>query len=298
MLPAILMAAALAAPDESISAALLRLSEEAEAFARIAPEVIGQEVYRQKAAQGRRRSLRLGPAPPPGTPPRLSFRLREIVSEYGFAMLKDDQGGLHEFRRVVSVDGRPVESAPAARRNLTLALTASSDRDRRRLLRNLERWGLEGAVTDFGQLILLFSRRRLADYEFQPGESGRIGPDRTHAIAFRQRGGAQKFTIFERGEFLHQPLEGRVWVREPDFLPLRIEIATARQQSNRALLETAVVDYALSPHGALLPVSVLHRQHQDGRLVVENALQYGSFRRFAASAEIKFTEAGEPPPNK
>jgi hypothetical protein len=297
MLPAILMAAALAAPDESMSAALLRLSEEAEAFARIAPEVIGQEVYRQKAAQGRR-SLRLGAAPPPGTPPQLSFRLREIVSEYGFALLKGSGSGLHEFRRVVSVDGRSVESAGEARRRLTVALTAPGDRDRMRLLSDFERWGLDGAVTDFGQIILLFTRRRLTDYEFQPGESGRIGPDQAHAIDFRQRGGAQTFRIFDRSEFVHQPLEGRVWVRDPDFLPLRIELKTARKQNNRSLLETAVIDYAMSAHGALLPASVLHRQHQDGHMVVENALQYGSFRRFAASAEIKFTEVDEPPPKK
>lgn len=297
MLPAILMAAVLAAPDESMSAALLRLSEEAEAFARIAPEVIGQEVYRQKADKGRRR-LRLGAAPPSGTPPQLSFHLREITSEYGFAMLKDSTGGLHEFRRVVSVDGRSVESAGEARRRLSLALTAAGDRDRRRLLRDFERFGLDGAVTDFGQVILLFARRRLADYEFQPGESGRIGPDKAHAIAFRQSGGAQTFTIFDRGQSVHQPLEGRIWVREPDFLPLRIELKTARKQNNRAVLETAVIDYAMSAHGALLPASVLHRQYLDGQMVVENALQYDSFRRFAASAEIKFTEVDEPPPKK
>jgi hypothetical protein len=298
MLPAIMAAALLAAPaEETIQAALFRLSEEAEAFARIAPEVIGQEVYRQKAAQGRR-SLHLGPAPAPGTPPQLSFHVREITSEYGFALLKESGGGLHEFRRVVSVDGRPVENAGEARRRLAFALTAARDRERQRLLLDFERWGLEGAVTDFGQVILLFVRRQLKDYDFRPGESGRIGPDRAHAIAFRQVGGAQTFTIFERTRSVHQPLEGRIWVRDPDFLPLRIDLRSARKQNERAVEETAEVDYAMSAHGALLPASVLHRQYLDGHLVVENSLRYGSFRRFAASAEIKFTELDEPPPKK
>ena len=62
------------------------------------------------------------------------------------------------------------------------------------------------------------------------------------------------------------------------------------------MVDVAVIDYAMSSHGALLPASVLHRQFVDEHMVVENSLQYSTFRRFAASAEIKFTEIDEPPP--
>ena len=293
---ALILAAAPVPSADTISDALARLSEEAEAFALIAPQVLSQETCRQKAAKGRR-GLHFSAAPAPGTPPQLSFRVREITSEYGFAALKDSEDGLHEFRRVISVDGRPIETASEARRKLSLALTDPGDRERRRLLRDFERWGLDGAVTDFGQSILLFVRRRLADYKFTPGESSRIGPDQAHAIDFRQSGGAQAFRIFDRGDqVVHQPLEGRVWVRDSDSLPLRIELRSARKQEHRSLVDVAVIDYAMSAHGALLPASVLHRQFVDEQMVVENSLQYSTFRRFAASAEIKFTEIDEPPP--
>jgi hypothetical protein len=298
VLIALILAGAPAPPADTIADALARLSEEAEAFALIAPQVLSQETCRQKAAKGRR-GLHFSAAPAPGTPPQLSFRVREITSEYGFAAWQDSKDGLHEFRRVISVDGRPIETVAEARRKLSLALTDPGDRERRRLLRDFERWGLDGAVTDFGQSILLFVRRRLADYQFKPGESGRIGPDQAHAIDFRQSGGAQAFRIFDRGDqVVRQPLEGRIWVRDSDSLPLRIELRSARKQQNSSLVDVAAIDYAMSAHGALLPASVLHRQFVDERMVVENSLQYSAFRRFAASAEIKFTEIDEPPPRK
>jgi len=300
MVPRILIALVLTtapAPSaDTVADALARLSEEAEAFALIAPQVLSQETCRQKAAKVQR-GLHFGAAPAPGTPPQLSFSVREITSEYGFAVLQDSKGGLHEFRRVISVDGRPIETASEARRKLSLALKDPGDRERRRLLREFERWGLDGAVTDFGQSVLLFVRRKLTDYEFKPGESGRIGPDQAHAINFRQSGGTQAFRIFDRGDqVVHQPLEGRVWVRDSDSLPLRIELRSVRKQKQRSLVDVAVIDYAMSTHGALLPASVLHRQYVGEHMVVENSLQYSTFRRFAASAEIKFTESDEPPP--
>lgn len=295
MPPAIMLAVILAADADAVSGRLLRLSEEAEAFARIAPQVLSQEVCRQKAAKGRR-GLHFGPAPPPGTPPQLSFRVREITSEYGFATLKDTSADLHEFRRIVSVDGRPIENITDARRKLTLALAAANDHDRRRLLRDFERWGLDGAVTDFGQSILLFTRRRLADYEFKAAGSEMAGPDAAAVLSFRQSGGSQAFRIFDRDQVVHQPLEGRIWLRASDSLPLRIELRSARRQNERSLVDVAVIEYAMSAHGALMPASVLHRQYLDERMVVENSLQYSVFQRFAASAEIKFTEADSPPP--
>ncbi|MBI4876943.1 MAG: hypothetical protein HY822_20080 [Acidobacteria bacterium] len=279
-------------PAEGVpEAALQRLSEEAEAFARVAPEVISQEVWRQKAAKGRGFHPRIGRAPE--TPPQFAFRYREIASEYGFATLQKPQPSLHEVRRVVSVDGRPVEGAAEARRKLTLALTAPDDKDRRRLLRDFERWGLEGALTDFGQSLLLFTRRALPNYRFSASGRERVGPDAAFVVAFHQDAGASALTVFDDNRVTHRPLEGRLWLREPDFLPLRLELRTARDRDGQQIVDLAVVDYALSSHGVLLPASVLHRQHQGGRLAVENSLQYGPFRRFAASAEIKF-EAEEP----
>jgi hypothetical protein len=298
MLPTALVALILASSQsegpDATSSALRRLSEEAEVFEHVAPEVLSEEVCRQKAARVHRR-LRLGGAPGQAQPPSLSYQVREITSEYGFATLKEATDGLHEFRRVISVDGRPIESVAEARRKLTGALKDANDRERRRLLGEFERWGLEGAATDFGQCILLFTRRRLQDYEFKVEQSERIGPDKALVLSFLQRGGSQAFTIFDRNEVAHQPLEGRVWLRETDSLPLRIELKTARSREKRPVRDVAVIDYVMSAHGALMPASVLHRQYFGQELMVENAFQYGPFRKFSASAEIKFTEIDEPP---
>lgn len=40
---------------------------------------------------------------------------------------------------------------------------------------------------------------------------------------------------------------------------------------------------------------VVHRQFAAEQLVVENVFQYGTFRKFSAEAEVKFTEVPEPP---
>ena len=88
---ALVLATDPAPPANTIADALARLSEEAEVFGQIAPQVLSQEICRQKAAKGRR-GLHVGAAPPPGTPPQLSFHVREITSEYGFAVVEGLQG--------------------------------------------------------------------------------------------------------------------------------------------------------------------------------------------------------------
>ncbi len=293
--------AALAAPPvqspDAVAAVLRRVSEEAEAFARLAPEVISEEVCRQKAARSKR-SLHFRLKPGPRPTPEPAYDVREITSEYGFAMLKESGGSLHEFRRIISVDGRPVESAPQARKKLTYALKDANDRERRRLLREFEEKGLEGAAADFGQSILLFTRRRLEDYDFAAVGRENVGPDATLVLAFKQRGGSQAFTIFDRNQMVRQQLEGRLWVREADGRPLRLELRTIRRYGASTVRDLATVDYAMSAHGALMPVSALYRQHLDQQLVVENKFEYGPFRRFSASAEIKFTESEEQPARK
>lgn len=294
LLAAIVFASVQPPPPDSMDAALRRLSEEAEAFARLAPEVISEEVCRQKSAKGRR-GLHIGRGEAKAGAPSLSYRVREITSEFGFAPLKDGSGRLHEFRRVVAVDGRKVDGAAQARRVLTFALKAAEDRERLRLLRDFARWGLDGAVTDFSQSILLFTRRGLANFAFQPEGTGRAGPEQAIILGFRQQAGPQTFTVFDRGEVSRHALEGHLWLRQSDMLPLRIEIRTSRLQDKLPVRDTAVIDYSMSPHGALMPVSVLYRQYVEDTLVMENSLQYGPFRRFSASAEIKFTEIEEPP---
>src|SRR5580692_3267689 len=88
-------------------AMLARVSQEADAFRRLAPSLLGNEMLEQKARK-----------PPPRfrprvganakAPPPVVWQDRQIVSEYGFISFPGDQETLHELRRVVSVDTRPV----------------------------------------------------------------------------------------------------------------------------------------------------------------------------------------------
>jgi hypothetical protein len=46
----------------------------------------------------------------------------------------------------------------------------------------------------------------------------------------------------------------------------------------------------------LTPASVVHRHSVDKQLMTENLYRYAPFKMFSAEADIKFTEAPEPPP--
>jgi hypothetical protein len=73
-------------------------------------------------------------------------------------------------------------------------------------------------------------------------------------------------------------------------LPLRIRLASSRPDGEFTIRTDATVDYAMSPHGALMPVSVAHREWAGDKLVAENLFEYAPFRRFGAQSELKFTE--------
>lgn len=295
--PIILFACRLAgaAPDLPLQQLLSRVSEEAEVFQLMAPKTLSQETLVQRALKSPPRFRpRLGDAA--AHPPKPQYRTREIISEYAFSTFKEAPNVLHEFRQVVSVDGRQITSREKARQTLAMGMRSDDDRLKKRLLETFEKHGLTGAATDFGQVLLLFTRRRLADYSFRYSGEGQIGADAARIVAFRQLGGAGSLLIFEKRKALHQPLEGELWIRRSDSLLLRVALRSLRKENNVAIRDEATVDYTMTPHGVVMPVSVVHRQSAGPDLVVENVFRYAPFRMFAADAEIKFTE--EPGPKQ
>jgi len=271
----------------SIQPLLDRLSEEAEVFRRTAPRLLAQETLRQRVLDtGRRFRPRI--VKPPAEAPELHYRTREIVSEYGYGTLSEAPDRLHEFRQVIWVDGRRIAAPQSARRKLLSGLRASDDRLKRRMLEEFERYGLRGAAADFGQLVLLFTRRRLADYAFQIAGKARVGAEPAQIIRYRQIAGAESLTIFERGQALRRPVEGELWLRDPDGLPLRITLESRGQQEGRPVTDRAAVDYLMSSHGVITPASVVRRRLIGEILLVEDVFEYSSFRLFSADAEIKF----------
>jgi hypothetical protein len=277
---------------------LARLSEEADAFRRLAPEVLGQEALHQKSQKPPSRFRpRVGDAA--RKPPAPVWQERVLVSEYGFTKFSGDEDTLHELRQVISVDGKPVKDAKNAEETLARIITMKDAERQQQLLKEFEKFGLLGAATDFGQLILLFTPRNIERFEFSErggGASQMLGSERALVFAFSQLDGPEALTIFPARPDVSKaeaaPMrvraEGEVWVREDNLLPLRITLFARRGEGAAEVREEASVDYALSRFGALLPSATHHRELRANQPVSENTFVYADFHRFGASSELKF----------
>lgn len=267
-------AAAPETPDAAVQAALNRLSEEAEIFIKNAPSLVARETLRQRAVKTWLPSSRSRPRPP-------VYQQRVVVSEYGYASLAESPGVLHELRKVVSVDGRRILRAREARTALTMGVTTPDDRLKQKLLRELESYGLSGAVTDFGPMISLFSRAALPNYSFRLVRREFIGAEQAIVLSYRQKDGGG-LTIFENREALKLILQGEIWLREPDFVPLKITTLNERKHGGEKLRDEGAVEYTRTSHGVLVPASVVHRQFRGSTLVAENLFLYSEFGRLSA----------------
>jgi hypothetical protein len=292
LLPILLCVARAQPPD--LAAMTTRLSEEAEVFAHTARSVLSEENLKQRTRKpvSRFRPRILDES---GAPPKEEFTTREIVSEYGYSSFQDSPGAIHEFRTVISVDGRKLQAPEKARRTLTLGIASADDNVKKQLLKDFENHGLTGAVTDFGQLILLFTKRRIPGYKFEISGQSFVGADVVAVVSFEQKSGDEALTIFSGREALRQTLKGSIWLRVPDYAPLRIQLASTRPEGNVVIKTEATVDYAMSSHGCVLPASVIHRETVGEKLLTENVFQYASFRKFGAESELKFTETPAAP---
>ncbi|MDX2152390.1 MAG: hypothetical protein SFV54_16750 [Bryobacteraceae bacterium] len=282
-----------AAAPGPLGAALERLSEEAELFLTAARRTIGTETLEQRALEPPSRFRpRVGAAAT--QPPAPKWRTRRIVSEYAFSSFSSSPDAIHEFRKVRSVDGREVTRPEKARAVLARGVVSDDDRVRHQMLRDFEKHGLVGAASDFGQLLLLFRRSRLREYRFSAAGRERVGAEDAVRVAFTQLGGDHAVTIYEEGRATRRPVEGFVWLRAADLLPLRIRLVVERAEDNGRFRDEGTVEYTQTPGGALLPASVVHRQWLEAALVVENRYTYSGFRRFTADSEIKFEEEKRP----
>lgn len=291
MLAAILLLQAqLTIPSQRVSELLARLTEEAEMLRQNAPKALAEEVLEQRA---RRPPSRFRPragaiaieSPPP------QFYTREIVSEYSVGVLKETESQrLMEFRQVVSVDGRPVQTRETARTALAMGLRSNEDRARKRMLEDYERHGLVGAVTDFGILLLQFTKRGIRDLTLAPAGVTTIGTDQVIVFTYQQTSGETGLLDFSKRRATRYPLTGKVFLRVRDGLPVRVTCSIRRIEDKHEYVDEGTVDYAMSAHGFVAPVSVVHRKFIDRQLNIENLFRYASFRTFGADTEIRFTE--------
>jgi hypothetical protein len=262
--------------DERTQRLANRLAEEASAFQQIAPQVWGSETLEQRALkqQGKFR-IRVGKAANSAGP---EFQTRKIVSQYGFTTFASD-GSLHELRQVTSVDGKLVKNkGPEA---LARIILASDDSRKRELLEQFQAYGLLGAATDFGPLLMLFTPASIVRYEFSYLREATV--DNTPVLVFRyeQIDGPNPMTVIdEKGKSQSLAIRGEVWVRA-DYLPLRVTLISVADD----VRQEAAVDYSLSRFGTLLPASTHHRELHAGNVTSENTFTYSDFQRVADRVE-------------
>jgi hypothetical protein len=274
--------------DELTQKMTARVSEEAEAFQRLAPEVLGEETLHQRSMKPQGRfHPRVGNAPV-----EPEWRERTIVSEYGFSSFSEgNSSSLHELRQVTSVDGKKIEDTKKAQQALAKAITASDDARKKTMLKQFEKYGLLGAVTDYGQALLLFTRRNMERYEFTTRGMNSLNGQAVRVFGYRQLDGPETVTIIEenRGDRVkHVPIEGELWVRSDNFVPVRITMIATQGAEPDRVKEEASIDYAMSAFGALLPIKTAHRETRGGKMDAENQFSYANFKKFGSSAEISF----------
>jgi hypothetical protein len=275
--------------DELTLRMMARVSEEAEAFKKLAPEVLGEETLHQRSLRPQGRfHPRVGTAPA-----KPEWQERTIVSEYGFTSFSDgaDSSSVHELRQVTVVDGKKIEDTKKAQQTLAKAITSTDDSRKKQLLKQFEKYGLLGAVTDYGQALLLFTRQNLERYEFTAKGQNSLGGQSVLVFHYVQIDGPETVTVIDESknnQVKHLPIEGELWVRSDNFVPVRVTMVATQTESPDRAKEEAAIDYAMSPYGALLPVKTEHRETRWGKIDAENQFSYANFKKFGASSDIKF----------
>jgi hypothetical protein len=295
MWPLALIAFAIAqepAPPNSLPELLSRVAEEAEILRQNAPKSLTQETLEQRSLMPASRFRpRIGKGALEPQKPRLVTR--EIVSEYSVGTLKDSESNnLVEFRQVISVDGRKVQSVERARHTLSLGIKSADDRVRKRMLEDFARHGLVDLATDYGIILLAFSKRLQQNLETALAGETQVGVDPVWIIGWRQRDSDAGVLEFRGNLASRHTMHGTLLVRKSDGLPVRIQAITEHDK----IRDDATVDYVQSAHGFMTPASVVFHHVVDGQLITENLYRYEPFKMFAADAEIKFTELPDPPP--
>jgi hypothetical protein len=284
----VLVLTPLAAGAAEKDPALVRLAEEAEAFHVTAQRMLATEALTH---QGRKSLPRFRPrvGAAAAKPAALPMIRREIVSEFGYAAMRERPGDLREYRKVVRVDGKAAGKPGRARLELAANMKSDDDRRRKQMLQDFEKFGMIGAATDFSQVMLLFRGSLLERYEFRHAARNQIGGEAVSILTFRQTGGEGGARVFHGKELAVVPLEGEIWIRDSDMRPLRIITRVVTEEDERPVLHTGETEYRLTKSGALVPVSVLYTRRQGETLMVENRAVYSDHQIFTVDTAIKFT---------
>jgi hypothetical protein len=188
------------------------------------------------------------------------------------------------------VDGRERVAAKSrdARQVLAENMASDDDRLRRRLLEDFEKQGQIGSATDFGQMVLLFTRRSLPLYAFDRRRNQMLGAEECAVLHWKQGAKADALTVYSGKKLERIPMEGELWTRKRDHLPVRITMQVTAPEENIPVLYRAEIDYRPSQYGAVLPVSVHFEKSAVGLQLIDNRSTYDHFQMFSSESQIVF----------
>ena len=240
LLVAAFLAFAQSPAQPNLAELLSRVAEEAEMLQQNSPKSLTQEVLEQRALMPATRFRpRIGKkATAVAQPPRLV--VRQIVSEYSVGTLKESAvQNLTELRQVISVDGRKVQSVERARHALSLGITSPDDRIRKRMLEDFAGHGLVDIATDYGIILLAFSKRGLENMKVVLAGEEQVGADAAWVLNWQQTSPDGGMLEFLGNQASRVALRGRLLVRKSDGLPLRIQSWSEHpQDATSTLLQT------------------------------------------------------------
>lgn len=257
--------------DPRLAPAETRLTDVAERFSETAQQHLGRETLEQRVIQPRSVRKAKGNAIAPGSSPKYDHR--QIVSFYSFTTVGKSTA-VHEVRQILTVDKERLLKEAEGRSTFRTALQTHDDEVKSRLLGAFGNESLNGVATDLGQMILLFDKNSIKNFVFEFDRDETIGSIQTMVIRYTQRRGTEGVHIDEGRTHTKGNLSGWLWVRLPDYLPIRITMVTTRTEKKHDIRDEAEVDYAENPSGALLPSAVIHRRFENDILAAEDDFRY------------------------
>lgn len=271
------------------------LHSQVQSFQDILANLLATESIEQKSTTySTRMRIRIGQDALKPIEPKVTKRT--IVSEMGYSLRGSKNPVWAEVRKVLTVDGKAITKPAQARARLLSGLKSDAERERARLLEEFSKYGLEATATDYTLSLLLFRAADRGKMIFENPSSEFVGAERVLAIQFQRRGDDASLTVFTDKEVQRAPLSGILWVRSSDMRPIKLQLDARTKQGSTEILDRAVIEYAPSRFGAVVPQSVIHTRSIDGKPFIESRYTYSNHQRFGADADIKFTTEPEPKP--
>jgi hypothetical protein len=148
--------------------------------------------------------------------------------------------------------------------------------------------GLLDVATNYGLMLLLFTRSGMADLEMEPVGDRFFGAEDAFLFRWRQaKGGLLEL----RGRKpVRHPMQGELLVRRSDGMPLRITSRVEYAEPKHRIREDATVEFVQSPAGCAMPLLAVHRHFVDDQFLTENFYTYEPFRRFQVDTQIRFSD--------